>query len=80
MGQVVEVQGNLVMIMRNTGGGRGIELSGFQLGRTGVVTIRGRKSGKTGMTGGARQERWAVGAGGWSHVEGLLSQGIGGSL
>lgn len=61
MGQVAEVQGNLGMIMRNAGGGRGIELSGFQLGKTGVVTIRGRKSGKIGMAGGAMLELWAGG-------------------
>ena len=49
-GQVVEVQRNVGMIMSNTEGGRGTELSGFQLGRTGVVTIRGRKAGNSGMT------------------------------
>lgn len=37
--------------------GEGIELSGFPLAGTGVVTIRGRKAGKIGMTGGAMLAR-----------------------
>lgn len=59
---------------RNTGGGRGIELSGFQLCGTGVVTIRGKKTGQDPLTGGTML------GGGGVPPEGLLSQGIGGSL
>lgn len=55
----VEVQRNLEIMRGHPGTwkGEGIELSGFPLGGTGVVTIRGRKAGKIGMTGGTTLAR-----------------------
>ena len=50
----MEVQRNFGIMRgssRNTDRGRGLEPSGFPLGETGVVTIRGRKAAKIVMTG-----------------------------